>query len=134
MRRRTPLLAILLAPVVTVLAVLLWKMALVPLYRSLWFSDTAVQWRLSSDDPQIRSEALRATAQKLRDLHSRAGEEEWIGKTANNHMVVFPKGHARPGQLITVLITSCRGSTLRGTIQTQDHISSTRKKLKIAAM
>ena len=80
MRRRTPLLAILLAPVVTVLAVLLWKMALVPLYRSLWFSDTAVQWRLSSDDPQIRSEALRATAQKLRDLHSRAGEEEWIGK------------------------------------------------------
>jgi tRNA-2-methylthio-N6-dimethylallyladenosine synthase len=83
---------------------------------------------------EIKLKMIGKSVTVMPEETSKKSEEEWIGKTANNHMVVFPKGHARPGQLITVLITSCRGSTLRGTIQTQDHISSTRKKLKIAAM
>ena len=82
---------------------------------------------------EIKLKMIGKSVTVMPEATSKQSEEEWIGKTANNHMVVFPKGHALPGQLIPVLITSCRGSTLRGFIQTPDHFSSTRKKLKIAA-
>jgi len=58
MTRRTPLLALLLAPVVLFALLLLWQFALGPLYRSVWYGATAVQWRLDSSDAKTREQAL----------------------------------------------------------------------------
>jgi tRNA-2-methylthio-N6-dimethylallyladenosine synthase len=82
---------------------------------------------------EIKLKMIGKSVTVLPEETSKQSGEEWIGKTANNHMVVFPKEHACPGQLIPVRITSCRGSTLRGCIQTPDHFSSAIEKIKIAA-
>lgn len=58
MTRRTPLLALLLAPVVLVALALLWQFALRPLVGSLWYGASAVQWRLDSSDAKTREQAL----------------------------------------------------------------------------
>lgn len=55
--RRTPFLAIILAPVALYFLVQLWTHALVPLYRGVWYSDTVLRWRLASDEPAIRIKA-----------------------------------------------------------------------------
>jgi len=62
MPRRTPILAIILAPVTLYLLVLLWDDALVPLYRTVrtvWSSDTVLKWRLGSDEPAMRIAAMK---------------------------------------------------------------------------
>ena len=59
MPRRTPILAFLLAPVALVLLMLLWRHALVPLYRTVWYSDTVLQWRLDSRQPATRIAAAK---------------------------------------------------------------------------
>ena len=59
MSRRTPILAIILAPVALVLLRLLWNHALVPLYGYVWYSDTALHWRLNSNEPAIRIAAVK---------------------------------------------------------------------------
>lgn len=62
--RRTPLLAIILAPVALYLLVLLWEQALVPLWRSVWYSDTVLQWRLDSARPELRIDAIKDAASR----------------------------------------------------------------------
>ena len=57
--RRTPMLAIILAPVALYLLMQLWTYALVPLYRGVWYSDTVLKWRLASDEPAIRIKAAK---------------------------------------------------------------------------
>ncbi len=59
MAHRTPILAIILAPVAVYLLVLLWNHALVPLYWSVWYGDTVLQWRLDSEEPAIRIAAVK---------------------------------------------------------------------------
>ena len=59
MSRRTPILAIILAPVALYLLMQLWTHALVPLYRGVWYSDTVLKWRLTSDEPAIRIKAAK---------------------------------------------------------------------------
>ncbi|MFW2404875.1 MAG: HEAT repeat domain-containing protein [Gammaproteobacteria bacterium] len=59
---RTPLRALLLAPVVLLVLVVLWSRAIVPLYRYVWYSDTVLQWRLGSERPEARIDAARAIA------------------------------------------------------------------------
>ena len=59
MPRRTPILAIILAPVALYLLVQLWTFAVVPLYRAVWYSDTVLMWRLASDEPAIRIQAAK---------------------------------------------------------------------------
>ncbi len=59
MPRRTPILAIILAPVALYLLVQLWTYAVVPLYRGVWYSDTVLKWRLASDEPAIRIQAAK---------------------------------------------------------------------------
>jgi len=59
MSRRTPILAIILAPVALYFLVGLWNHALVPLYWSVWYSDTVLQWRLASGEPAIRIAAVK---------------------------------------------------------------------------
>ena len=62
MTRRTPILAIILAPLALYLLVQLWHRALVPLYLSAWYSDTALQWRLDSKQPASRIGAIKDIA------------------------------------------------------------------------
>ena len=57
--RRTPIIAIILAPVILYLLVSLWNKGLVPLARSIWFSETVSQWRLDSDRPAARIDAIK---------------------------------------------------------------------------
>ncbi len=64
MPRRTPILAIILAPVALYLLVLLWNHALVPLYRSVWYGDTMLRWRLDSEEPAIRIAAVKDAASR----------------------------------------------------------------------
>ena len=59
MRRRTPIIAILLAPIALYGLVILWEQALVPIYRSIWYGDTVLQARLASDEPATRIGALK---------------------------------------------------------------------------
>lgn len=61
-RRRTPILAIVLAPIVLLLIMQLWSRALVPLYRTVWYSDTIMQWRLGSERAETRIKASRDAA------------------------------------------------------------------------
>lgn len=58
MQRRTPLIAIILAPIALFLLVLLWNNALVPLYQIVWYGETMSTWRLGSDHPEIRVDAI----------------------------------------------------------------------------
>ncbi len=57
MSRRTPVMAFILAPVALYLLMQLWTHALVPLYRSVRYSDTLLEWRLASDEPAVRISA-----------------------------------------------------------------------------
>jgi len=59
MTRRTPILAIMLAPVALYLLMQLWTHALVPLYQGVWHSAAVLQWRLASDEPAIRIKAAK---------------------------------------------------------------------------
>lgn len=52
----------------------------------------------------------------LPECESKKSDDEWLGKTPTNHMVVFPKENVNIGQYVHVHIDECRGSTLRGTL------------------
>jgi len=68
MNRRTPLLAVVLAPLAIWVLVFLWKAALLPLYVSLWHGDTVLKMRLAHEDPATREQALRdAMSSDLQD-------------------------------------------------------------------
>ena len=47
---------------------------------------------------------------------SKESSLEWMGRTATDHVVVFPKASSTPGIPVRVQINSCRGYTLRGRI------------------
>lgn len=59
MPRRTPILAIILAPIALILLVQLWNHALVPLYLGARYSDPVLQWRLEGRNPATRLAALK---------------------------------------------------------------------------
>ncbi len=59
MQRRTPILAIVLAPIALYGLLVLWEQVLVPLSASVWGSHTVLRWRLGSSDPGTRENALR---------------------------------------------------------------------------
>lgn len=59
MPRLTPILAIVLASVALYFLAPLWADTLVPLYRSVWYSDLVLKWRLGSDEPAIRIAAVK---------------------------------------------------------------------------
>jgi len=59
MARRTPIVAIVLAPLVLYLIAALWNKALVPLYVAVRYSDTFSEWRLQSRHPAARLSAIK---------------------------------------------------------------------------
>ena len=62
----------------------------------------------------IRQKMKDSIVTVMPETTSKLSDNEWIGKTANSHMVVFPKSDTKPGTLTSVRIESCRGNTLRG--------------------
>ncbi|MBN2105660.1 tRNA (N6-isopentenyl adenosine(37)-C2)-methylthiotransferase MiaB [bacterium] len=62
----------------------------------------------------IRQNMVGKTVMVIPEATSKRSASEWIGKTGNNHMVVFPKSDVNPGMLIPVKIDTCIGNTLRG--------------------
>ncbi len=60
--RRTPLIALILAPFVLWAVVVMWDRVLLPLTVKMWRSEFAVRARLASGDPGARSKALRDAA------------------------------------------------------------------------
>jgi len=81
--RRTPILAILLAPLALYLLAQLWVGVVVPLARTAWHSDTVLRWRLDSDRPEVRIDAARKAASPgaadtalLDELSARASADE----------------------------------------------------------
>ncbi len=59
MKRTTPIMAIVLAPIALIALAALWESAIVPLYVWAWHGNTALQWRLGSGVPEIREKALQ---------------------------------------------------------------------------
>ncbi len=98
MLRRTPLLAIILAPVALYLLVLLWTYAVVPLYRGVWYSDTVLKWRLASDEPAIRIQAAKDAG--LRRAEDAAVLDELVASLKTDESVEVRKASATTlGQL-----------------------------------
>jgi HEAT repeat protein len=98
MPRRTPLLAIILAPVALYLLVLLWTHAVVPLYRGVWYSDTVLKWRLASDEPAIRIQAAKDAG--LRRAEDVAVLDELVASLKTDESVEVRKASATTlGQL-----------------------------------
>lgn len=64
MRRRTPLLALLLAPLVLLLAAAAWQKLIAPAAHRVRLSDPVLEWRLNRADPQTRAAALQAIASR----------------------------------------------------------------------
>ena len=62
MPRRTPIAAILLAPVALYLFMHLWKDLIVPLSRTVWRSNIVTDWRLGSDRAETRVDAISQMA------------------------------------------------------------------------
>lgn len=48
---------------------------------------------------------------------SKRSADELFGRTSQNKVVVFPRGDARPGQFVRVLVESATSATLRGTLR-----------------
>ncbi len=96
--RRTPILAIILAPVALYLLMQLFSHALVPLYRGVWHSDTVLKWRLASDEPAIRIKAAKDAG--LRRAEDAAVLDELVASLKTDESVEVRKASATAlGQL-----------------------------------
>ncbi len=65
MRRRTPVLAILLAPLVIYFLLMFWNIAVPPLFRSITSNAAVLAFQLGSDKPETRMNALRRAGSVL---------------------------------------------------------------------
>lgn len=98
MSRRTPILAIIMAPVALFLLMQLWTHALVPLYQGVWYSDTVLKWRLASDEPAIRIKAAKDAG--LRRAEDAAVLNELVARLKTDESVEVRKASATAlGQL-----------------------------------
>ena len=95
---RTPVLAIVLAPVALYLLIQLWTHALVPLYRGVWYSDTVLKLRLASGEPAIRIKAAKDAG--MRSAEETALIDELVASLEADESVEVRKASAAAlGQL-----------------------------------
>ncbi len=76
---------------------------------------------------QKKQQMIDHTVKVLPERVSKQSDEEWMGKTPTNHVVVFPKDDIPLGQPVDVLIEKCKGITLRGNVIRTESISSQSK-------
>ncbi len=62
-----------------------------------------------------KKQLIGRTLTVLPETESKQSQDEWMGKTDTNHIVVFPKEDIKPGELINIKIKFCKGITLWGT-------------------
>ena len=65
---------------------------------------------------QKKREMIGQCVEVLPEVLSKQSPDEWMGRTPTNHVVIFPKKNISLGQPVTVLIETCKGSTLRGIV------------------
>jgi HEAT repeat protein len=87
MRRRTPLIALILAPFVLWAVVIAWDRVLLPLSAKMWRSAPAVQARLAVGDPEMRARALRDAASAREPEDSTVSMLLASARTERNPMV-----------------------------------------------
>jgi tRNA-2-methylthio-N6-dimethylallyladenosine synthase len=79
-----------------------------------------VQWHLSNES---NKKELGNTYEVLIEGNSKKSDQEWMGRTSQNKVVVFPKlieGQTKPlqkGDYVNILITAYTKGTLIGTIK-----------------
>ena len=63
---------------------------------------------------QKKRELIGQSFEVLPETVSKKSADEWMGRTPENDVIIFPKGEARFGEPIRIRIEACRGSTLWG--------------------
>lgn len=71
----------------------------------------ALQNRLSAES---NKKDIGKTFEVLVEGRSKRNADELFGRTSQNKVVVFPKGDAKPGDFVEVLITDASSATLKG--------------------
>jgi tRNA-2-methylthio-N6-dimethylallyladenosine synthase len=66
---------------------------------------------------EIKREMIGHTEEILPETASKQSPDEWMGRSPTNHVVVFPKNGSYIGYPVNVVITECRGATLRGHVE-----------------
>lgn len=61
------------------------------------------------------------TVEVLVEKLSRRSSKEWMGRTPQNHVVVFSAQDAKPGDFVHVSIKALQGTTFRGELTTKNH-------------
>ena len=59
-------------------------------------------------------EQIGKTLEVLIERESKKSDQEWSGRTPQNIVAVFPKGHYKIGDLVNVKIKDCTSATLKG--------------------
>ena len=61
---------------------------------------------------------LGKTFQVLIEADSKKTDKDWMGRTSQNKVIVFPKGNAvhKPGDYVNVFVKDCTQATLLGEI------------------
>ena len=65
-----------------------------------------------------RTAMIGSMVEVIPEATSRQSPDEWMGRTDSNHIVVFSRKDIPIGRPTSILITDCRGSTLRGIVKT----------------
>jgi len=61
------------------------------------------------------------TVEVLVERPSRRSSKEWMGRTPQNHVVVFSAEEAHPGDFLNVNIEAIQGTTFRGKVKEKNH-------------
>lgn len=70
---------------------------------------------LQREHSAIRTQQMVGkTVEVLIEKEAKKSTEQWSGRTPQNTVAVFPKGHYKPGDFVDVKITDCTSATLIG--------------------
>lgn len=65
---------------------------------------------------QSNKKEIGKVVEVLVEGHSKRSKKDWMGRTSQNKMVVFPSSDCKPGDFVNVRIENCSAATLKGTI------------------
>ena len=70
---------------------------------------------LQREHSEIRTkEHLNTIVEVLIEKESKKSNSQWSGRTPQNIVAVFPKGHYKIGEFVNIKITDCTSATLIG--------------------
>lgn len=80
-----------------------------------------LQRRISKEK---QAELIGSTLEVIPERNSKQSDREWMGRSRENHVVIFPKLEFSVGETVAVRIEESTGSSLRGT-PVREHIAVT---------